>query len=176
MPVKRYNGTTQVNETVKRWNGSSWVAQAVKRWNGSSWVNESLTLYTWQKYSLETEILTYKSQIKSTYNFGTSDDDQTTVATSSDFNTATGQFSVSGSANMWENGGGYSLSGDYLDSFSITISGSDPRAGTVYATTYEAVADSTRQVKGTLLGTVTSYTSNAYPDDGIQSGYWYVKI
>jgi len=180
LSIKRYNGSAQTVQEAKRWNGSEWVKQTVKRWNGTAWVNVSETLKTWQKWSIKTEvtILSYKTQIHATSDFSIDDTDQTVVATAYSFDTETGEFSTSGTANLWSNGGGYSISGGYLESMDVEVSEADPREGTVYVTTYEAVADQTssEQVKDAQIGTVTSYDQDAYPDNGIQDGFWYIAV
>lgn len=179
MPIKRYNGSGQVSQTARRWNGSAWVKQLVKRWNGSAWVTVSATLHTWQKWSVKTEItvLSYTLVYYSETQSGIGDDDQTTVATDYTFDTSTGWITLTGSANLWENGGGYSESGGDLEVINVVV-GSNPRAGTAYTTIYSVEPDQTssEQVKDAYLGTVTSYNPSAYPENGIQGGYWYVKV
>lgn len=179
MAIKRYNGSSQVTQTVKRWNGSLWVKQIVKRWNGSDWVNVS-TKYTWQKWSVKTvtTVQSYKLVSISTYDYGISDDSQETTATSYDFNTETGDLTVSGSANLWSNGGGYNIDDGNLEVKNVVVSGVDPRSGTVYVTIYDVQPDQTssHQEKDAYIEDVTSYDSEAYPDDGQSGDYWYIKV
>ena len=56
----------------------------------------------------------------------------------------------------------------YIKSYSTTTSNGDFFNGTEYT-------PSVTQSRGTLVGTVTSSSSSAYPTNGVSGSYWYVK-
>lgn len=181
MPIKRYNGSSQVVQEAKRWNGSAWVRQVVKRWNGSAWVDiDSVTpVYTWEKWSVEATLVVdsysdetggaqFMDQIPSTSTWQ--------LGTGFSFNTTTGAYTVTGSAFATINGGGYEGS---MDEYVVTVDGGDPNWYNVTKYTHTATAATSHYEysKGaTQYANVTSEDPDAYPANGHQDGYWYVAV
>lgn len=182
MPIKRYDGSGQVSQTARRWNGSAWVKQLVKRWNGSAWVTVSATLHTWQKWDVETT--TTVTQYTQSGGGGTYLDPISSISTwrlasGYSFDSNTGAFTVSGDVSAVANGGGYELSGGDLNAYTVTPDGGNPDQCFVLLSVYTATpsAWSYDHSKGTTrYADVTSYNPSAYPEKGIQDGYWYVKV
>ena len=180
MPIKRWNGSSQVVQEAKRWNGSAWVRQVVKRWNGSAWVDvDSVTpVYTWEKWSVTATPASYSDdtggavfleQIASisTWRLGTS----------YSFNTSTGAYTVSGDESAIANGGGYEMSGSDMNYYTVIINGGDPTLYDVTEYKHTASVVSYDYSKGgTQYTDVTSENSNAYPANGtLDNTYWYIS-
>lgn len=187
MPIYRRIDGAWVPQTVYRRINDSWVTQTGKMVVNGVWVNVSAPpapTYAWDKYNADSE---YINAVWDYAPAGETDHSEMpaaqavvwTVATGSSFDTATGNFSVSGSAFITSNGGGYDGSGHVLYEYYINQDLEDPNiyrlATTVYSA-YEVTQAYYEYSQGsTFIETVTSTDQYAYPDGGYDNDYWYAN-
>jgi len=97
-----------------------------------------------------------------------------TLGTGFSFNTATGVYTVTGSANAIANGGGYEGS---MHDYTVTVDPGDPNWYDVEDREHTATPDSYSYSKGeTQYADVTSENPSEYPSNGTPDNtYWYVS-
>lgn len=119
--------------------------------------------YSWRQYNLKSE--TY-------YEYRTNGTESVTIQegyASFSFNSSTGEFSGTGTY--------YTIGSHGVNVYSIIGDGKSMLYGrqsspNTEATVYESYQTS-RQIKGSYRGDVTSASSSAYPTNGLSGSYWY---
>lgn len=152
------------------------------------WLPGTLSYYankpTWERYSLKKGVVKGSATALSINKQASS---SLSVSTAYTLNESTGLFTITRTSkyvNQMRSGDVYyssvstfgtSFSGGTYDTiYEITITDSAPHIGGDIS--YKSVPLTFGQIKGDLIGTVSSRNAAAYPDNGIQGNYWYVRI
>ena len=127
--------------------------------------------YVWEKYSAEQD--TYSYYVEGAYDAGSELQGTIDGSSSYVFNSYDGTFATTGDVitiGAGQAGTVYAANGNQLTRCTNTATGYRIQQKT------STHVSGTRWVKGdTDYGAVASLNANAYPQDGYQDGYWYVK-